>query len=179
VLSPEFRRALAYLVPYRRQLSVLLVLSGVNTARALVLPYLTKTLVDRALIGRDLRSLYWTVGLFALASAGGFVLTAVTGLRYTTVSAAILFDMRLALYRHLQRLSPRFYARTPLGDILARVNNDVAEIQRVASESLLAWVGNALFLAGSVAAVLWLDVRVAYRDSRVPQVSSRRYSSPW
>src|SRR5437899_8370474 len=68
--------------------------------------------------------------------------------------------MRLALYRHLQRLSPRFYARMPLGDILARVNNDVGEIQRVAAESLLAWAGNLLFLAGSIAAMLWLDVRL-------------------
>jgi ATP-binding cassette subfamily B protein len=69
--------------------------------------------------------------------------------------------MRLALYRHLQRLSPRFYARTPLGDILARVNNDVGEVQRVAAESLLAWVGNILFLAGSLIAMFWLDVRLA------------------
>src|SRR5207253_203480 len=83
----------------------------------------------------------------------GFALTAYTGLRYTHVSADILFDMRLALYRHLQRLSPRFYARTRLGDILARVNNDVGEIQRVAAESLLAWVGNLLFLAGSIGAM--------------------------
>jgi ATP-binding cassette subfamily B protein len=83
------------------------------------------------------------------------------GLRYTAVSADVLFEMRHALYRHLQRLSPRFYARTPLGDILARVNNDVSEIQRVASESLLAWVGNGLFLIGSVAAMFWLDVRLA------------------
>ena len=33
-----------------------------------------------------------------------------------------LFDMRLHLYRHLQRLSPRFYARTPLGDVVSRIN---------------------------------------------------------
>ena len=92
----------------------------------------------------------------------GFALTAATGLRYTRVSADVLFDMRLALYRHLQRLSPRFYARTPLGDILARVNNDVGEVQRVAAESLLAWVGNVLFLAGSVVAMVWLDVRLAF-----------------
>ena len=59
--------------------------------------------------------------------------------------------MRLALYRHLQRLSPRFYARTRLGDILSRINNDVGEIQRVAAESALAWVGNVLFLVGTVA----------------------------
>src|SRR5204862_3545125 len=126
-----------------------------------VLPYLSETLIDRALIGRNLAALDTTVALFALSSIAGFALTAFTGLRYTRVSAHILFDMRLAVYRHLQRLSPRFYARTPLGDILARVNNDVGEIQRVAAESLLAWAGNVLFLIGSVGAMFWLDARLA------------------
>jgi ATP-binding cassette subfamily B protein len=157
----EFRRALLYVVPYWRRLAVVVFLSGLSTALSLALPYLSKTLIDTALVGRDLAALYRTVLLFALASAAGFGLTAITGLRYTRVSADVLFDMRLALYRHLQRLSPRFYARTPLGDILARVNNDVGEVQRVAAESLLAWVGNVLFLAGSVVAMLWLDVRLA------------------
>ena len=160
-MSPEFRRALRYLVPYWRQLAVVVLLSGLNTLLSLTQPYLSKLLVDGALVGRDVAALYWTVALFAAASLGGFALTALIGLRYTRVSAGVLFDMRLEVYRHLLRLSPRFYARTPLGDILARVNNDVSEIQRVASESLLAWVGNVLFLAGSVAAMLWLDVRLA------------------
>jgi ATP-binding cassette subfamily B protein len=160
-VSPAFRRALSYVVPYWRRLALVAALSLVSTALSLVLPYLSKTLVDRALIGRDLSALYRIVGLFALTSIAGFALTAFTGLRYTRVSADILFDMRLALYRHLQQLSPRFYARTPLGDILARVNNDVGEIQRVAAESLLAWAGNVLFLIGSVGAMFWLDARLA------------------
>jgi ATP-binding cassette subfamily B protein len=154
-------RALAYVVPYWPRLALVAVLSLISTALSLVLPYLSKTLIDSALTGRDLPALYRTVGLFTLASLAGFVLTAITGLTYTRVSADVLFDMRLALYRHLQRLSPKFFARTPLGDILARVNNDVGEVQRVASESLLAWVGNILFLIGSVAAMLWLDLRLA------------------
>jgi ATP-binding cassette subfamily B protein len=148
-------------VPYWRRLALVVALSGVSTALSLALPYLSKTLIDRALIGRNLGELYRTVALFTLASVAGFVLTAITGLRYTRVSADVLFDMRLALYRHLQRLSPRFYARTPLGDIMARVNNDVGEVQRVAAESLLAWVGNVLFLAGSLVAMVFLDVRLA------------------
>src|SRR5712671_3169394 len=161
VRGSEFRRAVAYVVPYWRRLALVVALSGVSTALSLALPYLSKTLIDTALVGRNLAALYRTVALFALASVAGFALTAITGLRYTRVSADVLFDMRLALYRHLQRLSPRFYARTPLGDILARVNNDVGEVQRVAAESLLAWVGNVLFLAGSVIAMFWLDVRLA------------------
>ena len=161
VQGSELRRAVAYIVPYWRRLALVVALSGVSTALALSLPYLSKTLIDGALVGRDLGALYRTVALFALASAAGFALTAITGLRYTRVSADVLFDMRLALYRHLQRLSPRFYARTPLGDILARVNNDVGEVQRVAAESLLAWVGNILFLAGSVIAMFMLDAKLA------------------
>src|SRR3954465_5451756 len=161
VQGSGLRRALAYVAPYWRRLALVVALSCVSTALSLTLPYLSKTLIDRALVGRSLPELYRTVTLFTLASLAGFVLTAITGLRYTRGSADVLFDMRLALYRHLQRLSPRFYARTPLGDILARVNNDVGEVQRVAAESLLAWVGNILFLAGSVVAMVWLDVRMA------------------
>ena len=81
----------------------------------------------------------------------------VSGLRYTKVSAEILFDMRLVVYRHLQRLSPRFFARTPLGDIMSRLNNDVGEIQRVLSDTVLAWLGNVAFLLGAVGMLLWLD----------------------
>jgi ATP-binding cassette subfamily B protein len=90
------------------------------------------------------------------------VLNVASGLRYTRVSAEILFDMRLSLYAHLQRLSPRYYARTRLGDIVSRLNNDISEIQRVAAEAALAWVGNVLFLAGSVVMMLWLDWRLAF-----------------
>jgi ATP-binding cassette subfamily B protein len=77
------------------------------------------------------------------------------------VSADILFDMRLALYEHLQRLSPRFFARTRLGDVIARINGDIGEIQRVAAEAALAWVGNVLFLSGSLVMMFWLDWRLA------------------
>jgi len=137
------------------------VLSVFSTALALVLPYLSKVLIDRALVGRSMTALYWTVALFAITSMASFAVSTFTGLRYTRVSADILFDMRLAVYRHLQRLSPRFYARVPLGEIVARLNNDVGEIQRVVAESLLAWAGNMLFLVGSAAAMFYLDPRLA------------------
>jgi ATP-binding cassette subfamily B protein len=117
-------------------------------------------LIDTALIGRDLAALRRVVLWFAALGVFSFLLNVISGMRYTRVSADILFDMRLALYEHLQRLSPRFYARTRLGDIIARINGDISEIQRVAAEAALAWVGNVLFLAGSVAMMVWLDWRL-------------------
>jgi ATP-binding cassette, subfamily B, bacterial len=155
------RRAFAHLLPYWRRLVLVLVISLISTATTLVIPYLSKDLIDHALIGRDLTALrrivYWFVALGVL----GFILNVTSGLRYTRVSAEILFDMRLSLYAHLQRLSPRFYARTRLGDIVSRLNNDISEIQRVAAEAALAWVGNVLFLIGSLVMMVWLDWKLA------------------
>ena len=155
------RRVFRYLVPYWRRLVLVLAISLISTATTLVIPYLSKDLIDHALIGRDLNALrrivYWFIALGVL----GFILNVTSGLRYTRVSAEILFDMRLSLYAHLQRLSPRFYARTRLGDIVSRLNNDISEIQRVAAEAALAWVGNVLFLIGSLVMMVWLDWKLA------------------
>jgi ATP-binding cassette subfamily B protein len=154
------KRALRYLTPYWRRLAVVLAISLVSTGLSLWLPYLTKALVDQALIGRDGAALSRIVVLFAGIGAIGFVLNVASGLLYTRVSAEVLFDMRRELYEHLQRLSPRFYAATRLGDIVSRINNDIGEIQRVAAETALAWVGNVLFLAGGIGILLWLDWRL-------------------
>jgi ATP-binding cassette subfamily B protein len=153
-------RAYRYILPYWRRLTLVLAISVASTALSLYLPYLTRPLVDVALVGRDAGALGTFVLLFVAAGAAGFALSVVSGLQYTRVSAEILFDMRRDLYEHLQRLSPRFYATTRLGDIVSRINNDIGEIQRVAAETALAWVGNVLFLAGSLAILLWLDWRL-------------------
>lgn len=160
-MDAELRRAFAYLTPYWRRLSLVFAISLVSTATTLAVPYLSKDLIDTALVGRDMAALRRIVLWFALLGVFGFILNVISGLRYTRVSAEILFDMRLALYRHLQRLSPRFYARTRLGDIIARINGDIGEIQRVAAEAALAWVGNVLFLAGSLVMMFWLDWRLS------------------
>ncbi len=157
ILDAELRRGLAYVIPYKGRLAVILCLNLAGTALALYIPFLTRDLVDDALLGRDFDALVRIVVLFTAITVASFVLNVVSGLRYTKVSAEILFDMRLVVYRHLQRLSPRFFARTPLGDIMSRLNNDVGEIQRVLSDTVLAWVGNVAFLVGAVGMLLWLD----------------------
>jgi ATP-binding cassette subfamily B protein len=157
---PRVTRAYRYVAPYRGRLAVIIAISLVSTGLSLFLPYLTKILVDDALVARNLDALRQTIVLFVAAGAVSFVLSVVSGLTYTRVSAEILFDMRRDLYEHLQRLSPRFYAATRFGDIISRINNDVGEIQRIVAEAALAWFGNVLFLVGSLAVLAWLDWRL-------------------
>src|SRR5258708_1838174 len=160
---PASRKTLLdYAIPYWRRLLLVLLLSLLSTGLSLVLPYLSKDLIDRAFLGHDPHILFLIVALFIGITVVSFVLNIVSGLRYTRTSAEILFDMRLSLYRHLQQLSPRFYARTRLGEIVSRINNDIAEIQRVAAETALAWFGNVLFLAGTIAIIIRLNVRLFF-----------------
>ncbi|HUF49476.1 MAG TPA: ABC transporter ATP-binding protein [Longimicrobiales bacterium] len=154
------RRAFAYISPHWRSLAVVLLISLLSTALTLYLPYLSKVLVDDALIGRSVPALVRIVLTFAGITLLSFGLNIASGLRYTKVSADILFAMRLDLYGHLQRLSPRFYAHMPLGQIVSRINNDIGEIQRVVGDLALAWIGNVLFLIGTTVMLIYLDVRL-------------------
>jgi ATP-binding cassette subfamily B protein len=156
----DLARALRFVVPHWRRLALVVILSFASTALSLYLPLLSRDFFDKALIGRDTATLVRVAALFAGATVVGFVVNIISGLRYTRVSADILFDMRLEMYRHLQQLSPRFYARTRLGDIMSRINNDVGEIQRIVAETALAWFGNVLFLCGTVFMLAWLDPRL-------------------
>lgn len=157
LLDPHFRRALAYVRPYVGALAPVVVLSLVGTGLGLVLPYLSKLLVDDAILPGDFDALLRIVGAFVGITVVSFALNVVSGMRYTRVSADILFDMRLELYRHLQRLSPRFFARTPLGDVVSRINGDIGEIQRVTAEASLAWFGQVVSLVVTLVMLIVLD----------------------
>jgi ATP-binding cassette subfamily B protein len=160
LLDVHFRRALRHVRPYAGALVPVVVLSLAGTALNLVLPYLSKLLVDDAILPGDFAALVRIVGLFIGLTAVSFLLNVFSGMRYTRVSADILFDMRLELYRHLQRLSPRFYARTPLGDVVSRINGDIGEIQRVTAEASLAWFGQLVALFGTLVMLVYLDWRL-------------------
>ena len=148
--------------PYGWALAPVVILSLLGTGLGLVLPYLSKLLVDDALVAQDFDALLNIVGLFVGITAASFLMNVLSGMRYTKVSADILFDMRLDLYRHLQRLSPRYYAKTPLGDIVSRINGDIGEIQRVTAEATLAWLGQLIALVGTVGMLIYLDIQLFF-----------------
>jgi ATP-binding cassette subfamily B protein len=153
----DYRRIFDYILPYWRRLALVLAISLVSTLLGLAQPYITKLLIDEALLRKNFQALTVVAALMVVVTVLGFALNIASSYRYVAVSAAVLFDMRLAVYRHLQRLSPRFYTRTKLGEIVSRLNNDISEIQRVAADTLLAAISNLIFLVGSVTIMLLLN----------------------
>jgi ATP-binding cassette subfamily B protein len=158
----DYRRLWVYLRPYKARLALVLAISLAATSLSLIQPFLSKLLIDGALLKHDMHTLVLVSVLMFVATVAGFVLNIVSSYRYVTVSAAMLFDMRLALFRHLQKLSPRFYAQFRLGDLMSRLNNDIGEVQRVSADTLLSVLSNVVFLVGSIAMMLWLNWRLFF-----------------
>ncbi|MGR1217387.1 ABC transporter ATP-binding protein [Metapseudomonas otitidis] len=160
--DPELlRRALAWLYgfvhPQLRAIAVLLGLSLGASLLVLAQPWLTKTLIDEGLLAKDFGLL---VQVAVAMIAVGLVGTALSGINrylHTRLSGRILFALRDDLYRHLQQLSPAFYGRKRIGDILSRLDGDVAEIQRFAVDSLFSAVSSLIGLIGAVSLMLLLS----------------------
>jgi ATP-binding cassette subfamily B protein len=153
----EYGRLRVFLRPHAVRLIGILAISLFATLLGLAQPYISKLLIDNALLHRNWTVLWQVAALMFLATVLGFLLNILSSYQYVRVSAAMLFEMRLALYRHLQTLSPRFYAKWRLGDLVSRLNNDISEVQRVSADSILAVLSNVAFLIGSVAMMLWLN----------------------
>ena len=155
------RQALAWLYgfvrPHWRAIGVLLGLSLGASLLALAQPWLVKTLIDEGLLAKDYQTLWHMAAIMIAAGLLGTVLAGVNRYLHTRLSGRILFALRDDLYRHLQRLSPTFYGRRRTGDILSRLDGDVAEIQRFAVDSLFSAVSAVIGLVGAVALMLMLS----------------------
>ncbi|HWE53093.1 MAG TPA: ABC transporter ATP-binding protein [Bryobacteraceae bacterium] len=155
-----YGRLKIFLRPYYSRLVLVLVVSLFSTVLGLAQPYISGLLIDKGLLRRDMRALLWIAGIMFVASVLGFVLNILASYRYVKISAAMLFDMRVALFRHLQTLSPRFYARFRMGDLMSRLNTDVSEVQRVSADTLLSVLSNVVFFVGCVVMMLYLNWRL-------------------
>ncbi|MFP5425437.1 MAG: ABC transporter ATP-binding protein [Gammaproteobacteria bacterium] len=155
------RQALAWLYgfvrPQRKAIAVLLGLSLSASLLALAQPWLVKTLIDEGLLARDYQTLWHMAAIMIVAGLLGTVLAGVNRYLHTRLSGRILFALRDDLYRHLQQLSPTFYGRRRTGDILSRLDGDVAEIQRFAVDSLFSAVSSVIGLIGAVTLMLMLS----------------------
>ncbi|WP_342245794.1 ABC transporter ATP-binding protein [Pseudomonas sp. OTU5201] len=155
------RRALAWLYGFvRPQLRAILVLLGLSLGASLLVlaqPWLTKTLIDDGLLAKDFGLLVQVAVAMIAVGILGTVLSGINRYLHTRLSGRILFALRDDLYRHLQQLSPAFYGRKRIGDILSRLDGDVAEIQRFAVDSLFSAVSSVIGLIGAVTLMLLLS----------------------
>ena len=159
------RVSLAWLAGYvsrrRYALAGVMALAAVSSALAVAQPYLSKLVIDEGLIARRLEILIWLCVAMVGLAAANFALGAFNRWLYVRVSGQILFALREDVYAHLLTLPPEFFRRRPVGDLVTRLDGDVAEVQRFSTDTLLAFVNGTLMLVATAAVMLLLSPPLA------------------
>ncbi|MHC8363097.1 ABC transporter ATP-binding protein [Pseudomonas sp. LS2P72] len=160
-LQAALRWLYSFVRPHRLAIAGLLGLSVCASLLVLVQPWLTKLLIDDGLLARNFPMLVLIAGLMIVAGLLGTGLSGINRYLHTRLSGRILFALRDDLYRHLQTLSPSFYGQRRIGDLMSRLDGDVAEIQRFAVDSLFSAVSSVIGLVCAVAMLLTLSWKLS------------------
>ncbi|WP_328800085.1 ABC transporter ATP-binding protein [Paenibacillus sp. LX16] len=131
----EFKRLLAYMKPYARQiLPILLVMMILGTITKLTVPYLISLAIDKAIAPA------WpalpSVKLLLLITGAVLLLYLIQWaastyrIKFTNIiGQRVIYDLREDLFKHIQKLSFNFFDKRPAGSVLVRVTNDINSLQ--------------------------------------------------
>ncbi|MBM3820938.1 MAG: ABC transporter ATP-binding protein [Acidimicrobiia bacterium] len=155
------RRLLEYLRPYRRQVGVAIAAIIGHSIFELAPPYLTKLVIDEYIPAGDLSGLGAVAVLFLVTLAGSFALEYVQTWTMQMTGQRIMFDLRMQVYRHLQRLDLRYYDRNPVGRLMTRVTTDVDVLNELFTSGVVSVFGDVFTLVGIMGVLIWLDWRLA------------------
>ena len=155
------RRLLGYLRPHRRAVGVALATIAAGSVLQLAQPWLTKIAIDDHIAAGDLDGLDHIALAFLLVLAGSFVLEYVQTWTMQMMGQRIMFDLRMEIYRHLQRLDLGFYDRNPVGRLMTRVTSDVDTLNELFTSGVVTVFRDVFMLAGIMIVLLWMDWRLA------------------
>ena len=155
------RRLLGYLRPHRRSVGVALAAISAGSVLQLAQPWLTKVAIDDHIAVGSAEGLDRIALAFLLVLAGSFALEYVQTWTMQMMGQRIMFDLRMEIYRHLQRLDLRFYDRNPVGRLMTRVTSDVDTLNELFASGVVTVFRDVFMLAGITVVLLWMDWRLA------------------
>ncbi|MGE0445362.1 MAG: ABC transporter ATP-binding protein [Vicinamibacterales bacterium] len=155
------RRLLTYLSPYRRQVVIALAAISGHALLELAPPYLTKIVIDEFIPAGNLSGLGLVAAGYLATLVGAFALEYVQTWTLQMTGQRIMFDLRMQVYGHLQKLDLRFYDRNPVGRLMTRVTTDVDVLNELFTSGVVSVFGDIFTLLGIMAVLLWMDWRLA------------------
>jgi ATP-binding cassette subfamily B multidrug efflux pump len=159
--SRLMKRLLGYLWPYSHYAIAALVAIFLNAALQLAQPYLIKIAIDNYIAKGDISGVSRIAVWFFLVLAGGFALEYAQTWLMNMIGQRIMFDMRMQMYGHLQRLDLRDYDRNPVGRLMTRVTSDIDVLNDLFSSGIVAAFGDVFMLAGIMIVLLTMDWRLS------------------
>ncbi|WP_028307908.1 ABC transporter ATP-binding protein [Desulfitibacter alkalitolerans] len=156
------KRLLKYVRPYWGyvifSLILIMVVSGVVVAR----PYIVKIAIDNHILGDgNFNNIIQLVIIYFTIITMGFAANYLQNYLLNYASQRILYDIREAVFTHLQGLSLSFFDKNPVGRLVTRVANDTANLNEMFTEVLIGFIRDFILIAAIIIVMLQLDLRLA------------------
>ena len=188
--SKLMKRLLGYVKPYKGYVILAILLNIIVAGLGPLRPYLTMVAVDDAIANKDYNTLQSIVliliGTLIFQAVFQYILTYFTQL----MGQKIIYDLRVRIFSHIQKLSLKYFDKTPIGKIVTRVTNDVEALNEMFSSGIIMvfsdvfiiiWIFGFMFVMSWKLALITLSVlpvlfyatflfrkkvRIAYRQER-------------
>lgn len=157
---PLLKRVLGFAYPYRGLIVIMLFLILMNTMLTLLTPLILRDLIDNSIPSGNINRLIALALalLFVPIIAGGF---SISQRRINArIGEGVIYDLRLALYARLQRMSLRFFTNTKVGELMSRLNNDVIGAQNAISSTIVGIITQIIQAIAVLAVMLTLEWRL-------------------
>ncbi len=155
------RRLVHYLRPYKWEVLLAIVLALVVSALEAVRPYFTKIAVDVDIANNDKDGLLNTTILFLLLLIARGVVQYFNAYLTQKIGQQTIFDLRMELFRHLQKLSLKFYDKNPIGRLITRVTNDIEVLNEMFSSGIVMVFSDVFMIIGIVWFMFAMNVPLA------------------
>ena len=155
-----FKRFLGFVAPYKGKVIVGLIAVLAFSLTTLAVPLIVQYAVDDALeLGANRNALAWVTGVLVAVATINWASNHIQQVVVGHMSNAMLFDIRRAMFHHLQRVGLSFSDKTEVGAIMSRTQGDTGALQEF-METMVQALGDIAILIGIVAILLFLDFRL-------------------
>ena len=155
------RRLLTYLYPYRRVVGTSILLLVIVSGLRLIGPYLTLVAIDRYVTTGEAKGLTSIALLYLLVLVVQFGLSFVQMYLMNWTGQKIMFDLRMEIFSHVQKLHMKYFDQNPVGRLITRMTTDVDVLNELFTAGVVSIFGDIFSLGGIVLVMLWLNWKLA------------------
>ncbi len=151
------RRMFRFARPYRRLLTIFLVMIVVDALLGAINPLLFRGIINDGIIGHDRDLVITLAAVAAVLAVADAAMSLAERWISATVGEGLILDMRAKVFRHIQRMPVAFFTRTQTGALITRLNNDVLGAQQAFTDTLSNVVSNLIGVVVVLTAMFFLS----------------------
>lgn len=159
----QMARLLTYMKPYSKRLLPLAIIAMlISTGVRLAIPVLIAMAIDDAIESKDIPFLFTLVGVIASLYLLSWLSNVFRIKWMNQLGQNVIYDLRQHLFKHIQRLSHRFFDQRSAGSILVRITNDINSLQDLFTNGVINILMDIIMLVGIIVILLFLSPSLTF-----------------